>query len=106
MCDKYMFHNQYVSFAASDLSENDQITKVNNTKIRNIDHLSTVLDSSSYHANKKSSSKFIVLHTTNDEHVLNLDMVSEAERELNTNLHVTLPLRFLRKDRNERESLN
>ena len=95
----------YVSFAASDLSENDQITKINNTKIRNIDHLSSVLDkiASDYYGNKKSNSKFVVIHTTTDEHVLNLDMVSEAERELSQNLHVTLPLRFLRQRTKKRK---
>ena len=94
----------YVSFAATDLSENDQIVKINNTKIRNIDHLSTVLDkiAADYYGNKKANSNFIVLHTTNDEHVLNLDSISEAERELSQNLHVSLPLRFLRKRKSKK----
>jgi len=90
----------YVTFAACDLGENDQIVKINNTKIRNIDHLSTVLDkvAKDYYENKKGDkANFIVIHTTNDEHVLNLDQISVEERELSKTLNVTLPLRFLRK---------
>lgn len=104
VCVTHIPPQSYVSFAASDLSENDQITKVNNIKIRDIHHLSSVLDkvAKDYYANRKHGNNFMILHTTNDEHVLNLDSISEAERELNQSLHVTLPLRFLQKKKSKK----
>ena len=94
----------YVSFAANDLTEHDQITKINNTKISSINHLSSVLDkvADDYYNNKNEKSNFIVLHTNNDEYVLSLDRISETERELNQSMRVSLPFRFLRKKKTKK----
>ena len=93
----------YVSFAASTLSENDQIVAINNTKIRNIQHLINVLDKAAadYYSNKKNSD-FIILKTTTDQHVLSIKSIGECEREINATLHVTLPLRFLKVKKNRK----
>lgn len=94
----------YVSFAANDLSEHDHITKINNIKISNMHQLSSLLDkiADDYYSNKNEKSNYIVIHTSNDEHVLSLDQISETERELNKSMLVSLPLRFLRKKKTKK----
>ncbi|MAD25243.1 MAG: hypothetical protein CMO44_13825 [Verrucomicrobiales bacterium] len=86
------------------LQENDQIVKINNTKIRSIDHLLTVLDriAKDYYGIKSTKSNFITVTTTNDEHVLSIPQLSEAERHMNRQLKDTVVLRLL-KQKKERK---
>ena len=74
----------YTSLSTS-LQANDQIVKINNVKVRSINHVISVLDriAKDYYSTYTTKSNFITLTTTNDEHVLSLVQLSEAERQLN-----------------------
>lgn len=94
----------YTSFS-TDLSENDQIVKVNNTKVKSIDHLISVLDrlTKKYYTTSGTSCNYITITTTNDEHVLSLPMLSEYEREMNRRLDTNIVLRLLRKKKENKK---
>ena len=88
----------YTSFSTG-LTENDQIVKVNNTKVKSIDHLITLLDriSKKYYSTSNTVDNYITITTTNDTHVLSIPMLSEYEREMNRNNNPNIVLRLLRK---------
>lgn len=83
----------YVCFS-TDIQENEQVIKINGKKIKSCNHLSTVLDSiaKDYYQGKI---KFIEMETTNNVHVLNLEALSDQEREDNATHHYKKVLRLL-----------
>lgn len=86
---------------ASDITENEQIIKVNKTKIKCVKHLGEVLDNvaKDYYSGK---SEFVIFHTTNNTHYFSLEKLSEQEREDNEKVPYNIVLRLLKK-RNRRK---
>lgn len=81
---------------ASDIAENEQIVKVNRTKIKDCNHLNTVLDKVCRNFYAGEGSDFCVFHTTNNSHVFSLFKLSIQEREDNEKMQLPVLLRLLK----------
>ena len=90
----------YVTFAGHSI-EHESILKVNRIKIRDIEHLSEVLDrvAEDYYSGKAN---FVVFESSNNKHVFNLDKLSQQEREDNEKLQLPIVLRLLKNRRKRR----